>query len=109
MKRLEVLLLAIILAPGCLCGLVRPWIRYPMATPPDSACFQSGTHGYQVFRWNCVDGHHIVISQYSAEMSANLPEKETVPCGSLSEVEQWVQSSGIPCAPLNAHAEWNPP
>jgi hypothetical protein len=71
-------------------GCVSPWARYPMSTLPDSHCYQSGTHGYSVYSWSCIDGQHVVISQYSSEMLTHLPEKEVVACGTLSKLEQEV-------------------
>jgi len=66
-----------------------------MSTLPDSHCYQPGTHGYDVFRWSCVEGHHVVISQYSTEMLTSLPEKEVVPCGTLSRIEQEVAGTCV--------------
>ncbi len=55
--------------------------------PPDVQ-FQTGTtHGYDVFIWTCVDGEHVVVSQYSAEMRCDIANIERVPCGTRTKLE----------------------
>ena len=65
-----------------------PWSAYPEKTPPDRSCFTGdGTHGKDIYIWDCLRGEKIVVSQYSAEMTCQSPKREKLACGAKSAVE----------------------
>jgi hypothetical protein len=74
---------------GCLCR--DPWTRYPNAVPPDHSYSTGGSvYGDDVYVWDCLEGKHIVVHQFSAEMSCSAAEREIVACGALTEFERRV-------------------
>ncbi len=86
----------------------RPWDAHPMDTPPDQQCrVGPATHGYDIYTWDCVDGEHVVVSFYSAEMSCSPPEKESVPCGETTALEEeWAEGLGVGCEPPPEQLRW---
>jgi hypothetical protein len=77
--------LAFAFTTGC---CTKPWDAQPMGTAPDAQCrVGQSTHGYDLYVWDCVDDEHVVVSFYSAEMSCAQPEKESVACGELTDLE----------------------
>lgn len=86
MKNLSVLLLVIILTGCC----ARPWKVFRQLPPPDESYRTGvgGTHGYDVYIWNCYDNKRVVVYSFSAEMSCKNPEKEETECGGLTPLEK---------------------
>ena len=77
-------LLCLFLAACC----AKPWDAQPMDSAPDEQCrVGESTHGYDLYIWDCVADEHVVVSFYSAEMSCNPPEKTSVACGELTDLE----------------------
>jgi hypothetical protein len=76
--------------PLALTGCCRdPWSAFPMSSPPDQVCQVGGSvAGWDVYRWTCVGGEHVVVAQYSAEMTCQAPIREAVPCGSTTNFER---------------------
>ena len=78
-------LLPLALLAGC---CQRPWQKFEMADPPDAECrVGESTHGYDLYLWECVEGEHVVLGFYSAEMSCADAEKQSAACGELTEWE----------------------
>ncbi len=72
---------------GCLCR--DPWMRFPSAVRPDHSYETGGSvYGDDVYVWDCLEGKHIVVHQFSAEMSCQAAEREVTACGELSQFEQ---------------------
>lgn len=78
--------LVLLALSGC---CAKPWsLSDAPKVPPDVQYREpSATHGNDVYVWTCVDGQHVVISQYSAEMTCASPKLETFPCGTESPLE----------------------
>ena len=79
------LTLVVLFASGCFC--LKPWQKFDMAKAPDSSCFEGGTHGWEIFVWDCVDGKHVVVGQFSAEMTCQAAIQQTAPCGERTQLE----------------------
>ena len=89
---------------GCLCR--DPWNAYPESTPPDRSCTTgSGTHGDDVYIWECLRGTKVVVSQYSAEMTCRSPVREELPCGQKSALEA---DPTFVCKGARPSREWGP-
>jgi hypothetical protein len=81
---------------GCWCTSMH--VPGAPAVPPDEQYQTGSTHGYDVFVWRCFAGRHVVVSQFSAEMTCGFAHLESSACGTLSEVEK--QSAGEPRRPI---------
>jgi len=77
-----------------------------MSVMPDTSCSTGGTHGTDVYIWNCINGQHVVIVQWSAEMSCHAPVRETAPCGSLTPLETRLQLTAAMCSGARPDREW---
>ena len=97
-----VLVMVALSLSGCLCLL--PWQRYRMPRGPDWSCFEPGTHGWALYIWNCVNGEHVVIGQYSSEMWIKAPTRETASCGQTTPLER-TEVEGGPCQ-LRPGGDW---
>jgi hypothetical protein len=84
MPRLIVLLL--LLSTACFWCL-KPWQRYHMPRRPDRSSFEPGTHGWELFIWDCIGNQHVVIGQYTTEMFCQNPVKEVSACGTQTPLE----------------------
>lgn len=65
-----------------------------MTRPPDHSCMEEGTHGWALYSWDCVDGAHVAIGQYSSEMSCQAAVKETSACGTQTPLEASIAKAG---------------
>jgi hypothetical protein len=84
--RVAALALLLLGSSGCCAS---PWSRYPRRQLPDESYSLGGaTHGFDVYVWRCVDGQRIVVSQYSAEMTCQAAQQETVACGAETAFER---------------------
>lgn len=95
--------------PLALAGCCRdPWNAYPMATPPDQSCEVGGAvHGWDVYMWSCVGGQHVVVAQYSAEMTCQAPVREAVACGATTTFETTHKITAATCkGPARGGREW---
>ena len=72
-----------------------------MPGPPDSSFRTAGTHGYDVYVWNCVDGQRTVIYKYTAEMTCADPEMVTGPCGEITGFESSLKGMNVVPVPYN--------
>ena len=78
-----------------------------MGTRPDRSCRTGSVQGYDVHIWNCVDGQHVVVYQYSAEMSCKDAQREVAACGTLTPIEGTLGSQVADgCTPVPASARW---
>ena len=79
--------LLVLLAVSACCPA--PWsvAGAPNVRPDAQYREPSSTHGNDVYLWTCFEGHHVVVSQYSAEMSCQAPKLERFDCGTLSPLE----------------------
>lgn len=86
----------------------KPWTAYPMDTPPDAQCrVGAATHGYDLYVWDCVDGEHVVLGYYSAEMSCEDAQRQTAACGELTEWEvTYADQLGENCEAPPASMGW---
>src|SRR5881398_3483372 len=80
------LLAALVVAGGCFWCL-KPWQRFPMPRPADHYCFETGVHGWEIFVWDCINGEHVVIGQYTAELMCQNPIKQVAACGAKTPLE----------------------
>ena len=77
---------------GCWCG--SPHVAGAPTVPPDEQVQTEGVHGYDLFIWHCVGGQHVVVSQWSGEMSCAAAKLERVACGQKTSVEIEVEKAG---------------
>jgi hypothetical protein len=107
MRRLLVTALAGLTLSGCCRD---PWSAHPMPVPPDHACATgSGTHGDDVYVWDCYQGKRVVVSQYSAEMSCSAPRQDTAPCGAVTKLETDLGLTATACSSgARPGREWRP-
>ena len=85
MQLRRVALLAIAAALGGCCH--DPWVAHPEAVPPDRSCSTGSVQGWDVYVWDCLRGEHVVVAQYSAEMTCEAPVRETSACGTTTPLE----------------------
>ncbi len=85
MKLLTIILIATTLSSCC----ARAWKVFRELPPPDESYRTGlgGTHGYDVYIWNCHEDKRVVVFSFSAEMSCKGPEKEETECGGMTPLE----------------------
>lgn len=66
-------ILVALIAAGCCSD---PWRVYPEHTAPDRTCSTGSVAGYDVYIWDCLRGQHVVVAQWSGEMSCRSPVQE---------------------------------
>lgn len=103
-KGLVWVVLALALAATGCCS--EPWKVYPEKTAPDRSCTTGSTHGHDVYIWECLGGEHVVVAQYSAEMSCQRPRRDTAPCGSLTKLEQELELKPEMCTGPRPGRAW---
>lgn len=71
---------------------------------PDDG-FQTGSiYGYDVYVWNCLQGKHIVLYKYSAEMTSGPYIREEANCGEQTPIE--IQLAGERSRGLDPRRFW---
>jgi hypothetical protein len=94
-----------LLSVGCLfCS--EPWNAYPEKTKPDLSCSTGNVHGHDVYIWKCLRGQHVVVAQYSAEMTCRGAVKELAACGTLTPLEAKLALTPAQCAGPRAGRAW---
>lgn len=84
-----------------------PWEAYPTEEAPDRSCRTGSVEGYDVYIWKCRDDQREVVYRYSAEMSCDEPEKETVSCGERTPIEEELGDKiGPDCESVPSSMEW---
>jgi hypothetical protein len=96
MKLRWVALLAIAASLGGCCH--DPWVAYPEKVPPDRSCSTGSVQGHDVYLWDCLRGEHVVVAQYSAEMSCQAAVRETSACGTTTPLEAKLALTAAMCA-----------
>jgi hypothetical protein len=96
-------LLALLALAGC-CSA--PWNAYPETTPPDRSCSTGEVHGHDVYIWECLRGEHVVVAQYSAEMTCSSAQREAVPCGGTTPLEASLKLTPAQCSGPRAGRAW---
>jgi hypothetical protein len=76
---------------------------------PDRSCSTGSVQGYDVYIWDCRDGRHTVVAQYSAEMSCQSAIEETSACGSLTPLEATLALTPAQCGGPRSGREWRVP
>jgi hypothetical protein len=78
--------LVLLVLSGCCAA---PWSlsNAPKVAPDVQYREPDATHGNDVYVWTCVDGQHVVISQYSGELTCAAPKLEATACGTLTALE----------------------
>ena len=87
--------LVALLLMGCTGCCLKPWQKFDMPKPPETSCFEVGAHGWTIYAWECLDGQHVVIGQYSAEMTCEAAIRETSACGQHTPLEREHVDTGI--------------
>jgi hypothetical protein len=85
-----------------------PWKAFPESTPPDRSCSTGDVHGHDVYIWDCLRGEHVVVAQYSAEMSCRAPVRETAACGAKTPLETSLGLTPAMCSGPRAGRAWRP-
>jgi hypothetical protein len=83
----RVLLLSLLVFPlaGC---VAKAWGTHPMPRPPDRSCRTGGGVGHDVWIWHCIDGKHVVVSQYCGGfVGCSEAEREEAACGEETPLE----------------------
>ena len=83
-----------------------PWKAFPESTPPDTTCSTGNIHGYDVYIWSCLRGRHVVVAQYSAEMSCRAPVRETSACGTPTPLERQLALTPAMCSGPRTGRAW---
>lgn len=65
-----------------------PWVKYPMKVKPDRSCYTGSEAGSVAYTWECYEGERVVIYQNQSGFYTWPAQKETVACGSLTEIEK---------------------
>ena len=102
--RLPVALAGAFLLSGCFCA--DPWKAFPEIAPPDRSCSTGSVHGNDVYIWDCLRGQHVVVSQYSAEMTCQRAVRETSACGTTTPLERSLALTAEMCAGARPGREW---
>ena len=98
---------AIVLLPsvtGCWCS--EPWNAFPEKTPPDVSCSTGEVHGHDVYIWSCVRGEHVVVAQYSAEMTCQSAVREVSACGRKTPLELKLKLTPTQCSGPRGGRAW---
>jgi hypothetical protein len=103
MLRLLVLLL------GCLGCARAAWVEHPVATPPDRSCRVGVEAVTDYYIWDCLDGEHIVISQFGSYFGPRKARKEVARCGELTAIEKEEDLSPAVCEGVPEKFFWNAP
>jgi hypothetical protein len=83
-----------------------PWRAYPESVPPDRSCSTGNVHGYDAYIWDCLRGKHVVVAQYSAEMSCSAAEREVSACGTATPLETRLALTPARCSGPRSGREW---
>src|SRR5262245_31388138 len=98
--------LALLLVLGLAGCCSDPWQAYPQSHPPDRSCTTgSAVQGTDVYIWDCLAGHKIVVTQYSAEMTCQSPKREELACGAKTAIES---DPTLNCKGARPSREWVP-
>ena len=66
-----------------------PWVTHPMSRAPDRSCRTGGGAGHDVWMWDCLDGRHVVVSQYCGGLvGCSKAEREETACGDKTPLEK---------------------
>jgi hypothetical protein len=90
-------------ASGC---CTSSWNAFPEKTAPDRSCSTGSVQGYDVYLWGCLRGEHVLVAQYSAEMSCQSPVRETSACGTTTPLEAKLALTPATCAGARPGQEW---
>jgi hypothetical protein len=97
------LTLTLVMTAGC---CTEPWRAFPEKTAPDRSCSTGSVHGHDVYIWDCLRGQHVVVAQYSAEMSCQAATREVAPCGALTALETSLALTPAACSGARAGRDW---
>ncbi|HKY39121.1 MAG TPA: hypothetical protein VJN18_24450 [Polyangiaceae bacterium] len=89
--------------PAC-CS--EPWRAFPEKTLPDRSCSTGSVHGDDVYIWDCLRGQHVVVAQYSSEMSCRSPMRQVSPCGTKTPLETSLALTPALCSGARPGREW---
>ena len=95
---------AIVLAAAGCCA--DPWNAYPENISPDRSCSTGSSHGHDVYIWECLRGEHVVVAQYSAEMTCQRAVRETSACGATTPLERSLALTPAMCAGARPNRAW---
>ena len=98
-------ILVALIAAGCCSD---PWRVYPEHTAPDRTCSTGSVAGYDVYIWDCLRGQHVVVAQWSGEMSCRSPVQERSACGTLTPLESTLALTPAMCAAPRSGRAWVP-
>lgn len=100
----RVALAMLALADGGCCS--EPWNAFPESTKPDRSCSTGHVQGNDVYIWNCLRGKHVIVTQYSAEMSCQEPQRMVTTCGTETELEKSLALKPEVCRGPRSGREW---
>ena len=83
-----------------------PWRAFPEKMLPDRSCSTGSVHGYDVYIWDCLRGQHVVVAQYSSEMSCSSPVREVSACGTHTPLEARLALTPALCSGARPGREW---
>ena len=98
------ILVASLCLSGCVCR--DPWKAFPEKVQPDRSCSTGAVHGHDVYIWDCLQGRHVVVAQYSAEMTCRSAVRETSACGTPTPLETELKLTPQMCAGPRPGREW---
>jgi len=106
--RLSTVLACGLLVAGVSGCCAEPWSAFPRKVMPDRSCSTGDVHGYDVYIWECLDSQHVVVAQYSAEMTCQAPVQQTAACGATTALESQLALTPAMCAGARPGREWKP-